>query len=81
MSWQKIYAENHQDSSKNGIEVGIRDWKQMSNIFLKWLESQSTDKNSKILDCGCGIGIGGSRAGASSLSKDSSMKTGFRYLI
>lgn len=57
--WQKIYAERYSGYSKGQIEAGIRDWEQRSDILLRWLEREKVSGHAKILDCGCGIGIGG----------------------
>jgi len=57
MNWQEYYKIVSNKPEKC-IKIGIRDWEQRSSIILKWIKN-SFDKKSRILDCGCGIGIFG----------------------
>lgn len=56
MSWRDFYRSETK-ATKKGMEVGIKDWEQRSEIVLDWLRREGIGKDSRILDCGCGIGI------------------------
>lgn len=57
MNWEEVYKFAHKHFSQRDIEIGIKDWKQRSSILLYWLRKLKVSYKSKILDCGCGIGI------------------------
>lgn len=56
LDWKSVYKKY---SNPSEWEVGIKDWEQRSSILLNWIAQEKTNKNVKILDCGCGIGIVG----------------------
>jgi ribosomal protein L11 methylase PrmA len=56
MNWKDIYQKYSNFSGKELI-VGIKDWDQRLKIIFSWIKNLPRD--SKILDCGCGIGIAG----------------------
>jgi 2-polyprenyl-3-methyl-5-hydroxy-6-metoxy-1,4-benzoquinol methylase len=56
MNWKGIYQKYSSLSGKELI-VGIKDWEQRLKILFSWIKHMP--RNSKILDCGCGIGIAG----------------------
>jgi 2-polyprenyl-3-methyl-5-hydroxy-6-metoxy-1,4-benzoquinol methylase len=58
MNWQE-HLKKFQNKSGREIKIGIRDWEHRSNVFLKWIKKDKLNKRSRILDCGCGIGVAG----------------------
>lgn len=49
----------HPDFSENELLIGHKDWINRFSIIFNWLNKYNFINNSKILDCGCGIGTSG----------------------
>jgi ribosomal protein L11 methylase PrmA len=56
MDWKGIYKKYSNFSGKE-LPAGIKDRNQRLKIIFSWIKKLPRD--SKILDCGCGIGIAG----------------------
>lgn len=57
MNWREFYREARSTLPESEIDVGIRDLEKRSSIILNWIYEYGYANDSKILDCGCGIGI------------------------
>lgn len=59
MDWKEFYKKMHPNFSENELLIGHKDWINRFSIIFNWLNKYNFINNSKILDCGCGVGTSG----------------------
>jgi 2-polyprenyl-3-methyl-5-hydroxy-6-metoxy-1,4-benzoquinol methylase len=56
LNWKEHYSKFSSFSTARK-KIGIKDWEKRFLVIFNWLEKYGVSKKSKILDCGCNIGV------------------------